>query len=83
MRQKEHSEPEELTETVQVVEVSFSGQEYRGRQALCAGLRDGNPHRVKDEVPWRVEGGQPHWVKGETPCPGRVDALRQFVVGIT
>ena len=36
MRQKEHSEPEELTETAQAVEVSFFGQEYRGRQALCA-----------------------------------------------
>lgn len=32
---------------------------------------------------WRVEGSQPHRVKGETPCPGRVDALRQFVLGIT
>lgn len=31
---------------------------------------------------WRVEGSQPHRVKGETPCPGRVDALRQFVLGI-
>lgn len=59
MRQKEHSEPEELTETAQAVKVGFSGQEYRGRQALCAGLRDGNPHLVKDEVPWRVEGGSP------------------------
>ena len=38
--------------------VSFFGQEYRGRQALCAGLRDGNPHRVKDEVPWQVEGSR-------------------------
>ena len=43
MLQKEHSEPEELTETVQVVEVSFSGQEYRGRQALCAGYRGAAP----------------------------------------
>ena len=59
MRQKVHSEPEELTETAQVVEVSFSGQEYRGMQSLCAGLRDGNPHLVKDEVPWRVEGSRP------------------------
>ena len=32
---------------------------------------------------WRVEGSQPHRVKGETPCPGRVDALRQLVLGIT
>ena len=31
---------------------------------------------------WRVEGSQPHRVKGETPCPERVDALRQFVLGI-
>ena len=38
MRQKEHSEPEELTETVQVVKVSFSGQEYRGMQSLYAYL---------------------------------------------
>ena len=52
-------------------------------QGPLAGLRDGNPHLVKDEVPWRVEGSQPHRVKGETPCPGRVDALRQFVLGIT
>ena len=43
MRQKEHSEPEELTETAQVLEVSFSGQEYRGRQALCAGYRGAAP----------------------------------------
>ena len=68
MRQKEHSEPEELTETAQAVEVSFFGQEYRGRQALCA---------------W-VQGRQrTAGVKGETPCPGRVDALRQLVLGIT
>ena len=32
---------------------------------------------------WRVEGSQPHRVKGETPCPGRVDALRQLILGIT
>ena len=43
MRQKEHSEPEELTETAQAVEVGFSGQEYRGRQALCAGYRGAAP----------------------------------------
>ena len=54
MRQKEHSEPEELTETVQVVEVSFSGQEYRGRQALCAGYR----------------GAAPCWGQGATPIGG-------------
>ena len=101
MRQKEHSEPEELTETAQAVEVSFFGQEYRGRQALCAwvqgrqrtagvkgqgplaGLRDGNPHLVKDEVPWRGEGSQPPRGQGGTPCPGGVDAFRQFVLGIT
>ena len=54
MRQKEHSEPEELTETVQVLEVSFSGQEYRGRQALCAGYR----------------GAAPCWGQGARPIGG-------------
>lgn len=32
---------------------------------------------------WRVEGSQPHLVKGETPCPRRIVALRQFVLGST
>ena len=76
MQQKEYSEPEELTETAQAVKVGFSGQEYRGRQALCAGVQGrsallgsrGNAHwqvkggshyRVKDEVPWQVEGSRP------------------------
>ena len=54
MRQKEHSEPEELTETAQVLEVSFSGQEYRGRQALCVGYR----------------GAAPCWGQGARPIGG-------------
>ena len=54
MRQKEHSEPEELTETAQTVKVSFSGQEYRGRQALCAGYR----------------GAAPCWGQGASPIGG-------------
>ena len=54
MRQKEHSEPEELTETAQAVEVGFSGQEYRGRQALCAGYR----------------GAAPCWGQGARPIGG-------------
>lgn len=32
---------------------------------------------------WQVKGGSHYRVKGETPCPGRVDALRQLVLGIT
>ena len=39
----QYSEPEELTETAQVVEVRFSGQEYRGMQSLCAGYRGAAP----------------------------------------
>ena len=54
MRQREHSEPEKLTETAQVLEVSFSGQEYRGRQALCAGYR----------------GAAPCWDQGARPIGG-------------
>ena len=54
MRQKEHSEPEELTETAQTVKVSFSGQEYRGMKSLCAGYR----------------GATPCWGQGATPIGG-------------
>ena len=46
----------------------------QGRSTLL-GSR-GNAH-------WRVEGSQPHRVKGETPCPRRIVALRQFVLGST
>ena len=54
MRQKEHSEPEELTETAQAVKVGFSGQEYRGMQSLCAGYR----------------GAAPCWGQGAKPIGG-------------
>ena len=52
-------------------------------QSLCAGYRVQRPVGVKGNAHWRVEGSQPHRVKGETPCPRRIVALRQFVLGST
>jgi len=42
-----------------VVEVSFSGQEYRGRQALCAGYRGAG-----------YRGAAPCWGQGARPIGG-------------
>ena len=61
-----------------------SAQEYRGMQSLCAGYRGAAPLLgSRGKAHWRVEGSQPHRVKGETPCPRRIVALRQFVLGST
>ena len=50
---------------------------------LCGNTAKAPTDAKRRRAHWRVEGSQPHRVKGETPCPRRIVALRQFVLGST
>ena len=67
------AEPVKLAETASAVEASFAGREYRGRQALCAGVQGrqallgsrGNAH-------WRVEGSRPIGSRAKRLAQGKL-----------
>lgn len=55
-----------------------------GSQPSVPGCRGGSALLgSKGNAHWQVKGGSHYRVKGETPCPGRSDALRHAVLGIT